>query len=93
MDVYNQTGPASYVLLGSLTLTVTGTPASPGVDSITPDTVDVTAPPASFTVAGFGFADTGFGLTVANFVQNGVFLGQVRATAGNSTSITLPFPT
>src|SRR5947208_13200289 len=49
-----------------------------------------------FSSSGGGFADSGFGLPVVNFVDsNGVLLGQVRATAltGGGTTLTVPFPT
>src|SRR4030095_7393257 len=63
------------------------------VDSITPNLIDLASPPASFTIAGSGFANLGFGLSVANFTRNGTLLAQARATSGNSTTLTVPFPT
>ena len=71
--------------------TVTG--AANEVSSITPNTVDLAAPPPSFTIAGNGFTNSGFGLPVANFTRNGTVIAQARATSGSSTSLTVPFPT
>jgi hypothetical protein len=51
------------------------------------------SPPANFTVAGNGFKDFGIGLPVANFYNGGTLVAQARATSGNSTSLTVPFPT
>jgi hypothetical protein len=51
------------------------------------------SPPPSFTIAGNGFTNSGFGLPVANFTRNGTVIAQARATAGTSTSLTVPFPT
>src|SRR6267142_792805 len=64
------------------------------VRSLTPSSIDLIAPPASFTVAGNGFVDSGFGPPVANFTRGGVLLGQARAlTLAASTTLTVPFPT
>src|SRR2546422_4617424 len=66
----------------------------PNTRSMTPTSMDLTEPPASFTVTGNGFADLGFGLPVANFVRGGTLLAQARATAlTGSTTLTMPFPT
>ena len=35
----------------------------------------------------------GFGLPVVNFIRNGTCIAQARATSGNSTTLTVPFPT
>src|SRR5204863_7241012 len=51
------------------------------------------ATPASFTIAGYGFTNSGFGLPVINFTRSGTVLAQARATSGTNTSITVPFPT
>ncbi|HEV8639722.1 MAG TPA: S8 family serine peptidase [Methylomirabilota bacterium] len=94
VQVYLQTGTASYSLLGSGTLTVSDTRPAPGVSAITPNSIDLATPPASFTITGGGFANLGFGLPVVNFVRNGVILAQARATAmTGSTTLTVPFPT
>ena len=96
VQVYNQTGSSGYSLLGTTSLTVNDTRPvlpPPGVGSITPNPIDLASPPASFTIAGSGFADTGFGLPVINFTLGGSFIAQARATSGNSTSLTVPFPT
>jgi len=71
--------------------TVTGAAAI--VNSITPNVIDLASPPASFTIAGNGFTNLGFGLPVINFVRNGTAIAQARATAGSSTSLTVPYPT
>src|SRR6185503_11493650 len=64
------------------------------VRSLTPSSIDLSAPPATFTIAGDGFVDNGFGLPVANFTRGGVLLGQARAlTLAASTTLTVPFPT
>ena len=63
------------------------------VNSITPNPVDLASPPESFTVTGGGFANPGFGLSVANFARNGLVIAQARATSGNGTTLTVPFPT
>src|SRR5262249_11728526 len=95
IQVYNQTGPGpSYALVGSTLLTVTDTRPPAQVTSVTPNPIDLANPPTTFTLAGQRFAETGFGLPVANFTRNGVLLGQARASAiGGSTSLTVPFPT
>jgi subtilisin family serine protease len=94
VQVYNQTGITnSWSLIGSTPLTVNDTRPAPGVSSITPNPIDLASPPASFTITGSGFANLGFGLSVANFTRNGILLAQVRATSGNSTTLTVPFPT
>ena len=92
-QVYIQTGDLTYALIGSVALTITG--AQPGnVSAITPSTVDLSAPPASFAITGTGFADLGFGLPVANFTRGGVLIAQARASSlTGSTTLTVPFPT
>src|SRR4029079_1302714 len=71
--------------------TVTGAAAI--VNSITPNPIDLASPPASFTIAGNGFANLGFGMSRVNFVRNGTAIAQAGATAGSSTSLTVPYPT
>jgi hypothetical protein len=44
-------------------------------------------------MTGNGFADSGLGLPVVNFVRNGLAIAQARAIAGTSNSLTVPFPT
>src|SRR3989442_1026900 len=93
VQVYLQTGAGSFGLLVSLTLTVTDTRPAPGVSAITPSSIDLVAPPASFTVTGNGFANLGFGLPVANFVRGGTVLAQARASAlTGSTTLLFHFP-
>jgi hypothetical protein len=98
VKVYNQhknTGSPQWTLIGSTTLTVNDTRPAPGVSSITPNPIDLAAPPASFTITGGGFADLGYGLPAANFYAGTTFIAQARATSMNSngTSITVPYPT
>ena len=93
VQVYIQTGDLTYTLIGSVTLTITGT--QPGsVSAITPSTIDLSAPPTSFTITGTGFGDIGFGLPVANFTRGGVLIAQARASSlTGSSTLTVPFPT
>ena len=95
VQVYNQTGPNSYLLIGSITLTVNDMrPCALCVRSLAPNSIDLIAPPATFAIAGGGFADKGFGLPIVNFNRGGTLLGQARASSltGRST-LTVPFPT
>src|SRR5215475_4278820 len=71
--------------------TVTG--SSTIVSGMSPNPVDLASPPASFTITGNGFANLGFGLSVVNFNRNGIVLAQARATSGNGTTLTVPYPT
>src|SRR2546422_64494 len=90
-QVWQQTGSApTFSLIGSAALTVTDT----RVSGITPSSIDLATPPASFTITGNGFANLGFGLPVVNFMRGTTLLAQARATAltGGST-LTVPFPT
>jgi subtilisin family serine protease len=93
VQVYNQTGSGSWSLVGSTSLTVNDSTPPPSVSSITPNTIDLASPPASFTIAGNGFKNLGFGLPVANFYSGGTLVAQARATSGSSTSLTIPYPT
>jgi subtilisin family serine protease len=91
-QVWQQTSSAlTFSLIGSTTLTVTDTR---GVSGVTPSTIDLASPPASFTITGNGFANLGFGLPVVNFVRNGTLIAQARATGlSGSTTLTVPYPT
>jgi hypothetical protein len=92
-QVYNQTGPKSYSLIGSITLTVTDS-RPPQVTDITPSSIDLTTHSATFKIEGQRFADNGFGRPVVNFVRDGALLAQARATLlVGSTTLTVPFPT
>jgi subtilisin family serine protease len=93
VQVYLQTGPGSFALLGSTTLTVTDSRPTPGVGSISPSEFDLADPPELFTITGSGFADLGFGRPIVNFTRNGAVLAQARATAMTATTLTVPFPT
>jgi hypothetical protein len=94
-QVWQQTGSApTFGLIGSAALTVVDTRPVPGVSGITPSTIDLASPPATFTITGNGFANLGFGLPVVNFVRGNTLIAQARATALNgSTTLTVPFPT
>jgi hypothetical protein len=93
VQVYNQTGPSSHVLVGGITLTVTDS-RPPRVTGITPSSIGLTTHPATFTIDGQRFADSGFGRPVVNFVRDGALLGQARAASlVGSTTLTVPFPT
>src|SRR5713101_6661676 len=89
---WQQTGSApTFSLIGSDALTVTDTR---GVSAITPSSIDLATPPASFTITGNGFANLGFGLPMVNFMRGTTLLAQARATAlTGSTTLTVPFPT
>ncbi len=90
-QVWQPTSASAFTLIGSAALTVTDTRASGG---ITPSSVELATPPASFTITGTGFADLGFGLPVINFMRGSTLLAQARATAlTGGTSLTVPFPT
>jgi hypothetical protein len=93
VQVYNQTGPTSYLLIGSITLIVTDSRV-PQVTDIAPSSIDLITHPATFKIDGQRFADNGFGRPVVNFMRNGALLGQARATSlVGSTTLTVPFPT
>src|SRR5207249_227324 len=61
---------------------------------ITPSSIDLATPPASFTITGNDFASVGFGIPMTNFMRGTTLLAQARATAltGGNT-LTVPFPT
>jgi hypothetical protein len=94
-QVWLPTSTASYMLIGTAALTVLDTRPAPGVTGITPSTIDLASPPATFTITGGGFDNLGFGLPVVNFMRNGTLLAQARATGvtGGGTMMTVPFPT
>src|SRR5258705_46078 len=72
VQVYNQTGAASWVLVGSIALTVKGTgPCQRRVTRISPNPIDMNSAPASFTIAGQDLANKGLGLPVANMKKQG----------------------
>src|SRR5262249_22504214 len=93
-QVYVQTGTLTYTLIGSVPLTIPHPRVLPGFNSITPNTVDLSAPPVSFTITGNGFVNQGFGLPVVNFTRGSTVLAQARATTmAGRTTLTVPFPT
>ena len=78
-------------LTGSTTLTV---PFPTQATAITPSSIDLLHPPASFTITGNRFANLGFGLPVVNFVRGTTVLAQAPATAlSGGTTLTVPYPT
>jgi hypothetical protein len=87
----NFAGNVNFTGGGDASVIVTGAAAE--VNSITPSSVNLAIPPANFTITGNGFTNFGFGLPVANFYRNGALIAQARASAGTSTSLTVPFPT
>jgi len=89
-QVWQQVGSNSFTLVTSVALTVTDTRS---VSAITPSSVDLASPPASFTMTGNGFTDIGVGLPVVNFMRGTTLIAQARATALTSTTLTVPFPT
>jgi hypothetical protein len=94
VQVYLQISANNFNLLGAADLTVNNSPVTPGVSTITPNTLDLATAPASFTITGNGFVNQGFGLPVVNFARGNTVLAQARATAmTGSTTLTVPFPT
>ncbi|PYN33105.1 MAG: hypothetical protein DME01_19695 [Candidatus Rokuibacteriota bacterium] len=91
-QVWHQTSSTpTFSLIGSGTLTATDTR---GVSGIVPNPVDLATRPATFTITGTGFANLGFGLPVVNFMRNGAFVAQARATGlAGGTTLTVPYPT
>ena len=92
VQVFLQTGPSSYGLLGSETLTVTDTPRASRSSAL--NRVDLASAPASFTITGNGFVNLGFGLPWGNFTRGGLLLTQAQRNGPRrlSTSLTGPFP-
>src|SRR5437773_2134534 len=74
-QVWQQTGSSSFTLLGTAALTVT---AARGVGGITPSSIDLAAPPATFTITGIGLSNLGYGLPVVNFIRGATLLAQAR---------------
>ena len=93
VQIYNQSGSSGWSLVGSVGLSIIQSTPPTSVTSISPNAVDLATPPSSFMVTGSGFTNFGFGLPVANFYRNGTLIAQARASAGTSTSLTVPFPT
>src|SRR2546426_3548409 len=61
---------------------------------ITPNSIDLATPPASFTITGNGFANLGFGLPEVHFIGGTTPLTHARPTPLTSGStLTVPFPT
>src|SRR3989442_1159814 len=90
---WQETGSApTFSLIGSAALTVTDTRPVPGVSGITPSSMDLATPPASFTITGNGFADLASGLPMVNFMRGTTLLAQARATALTGTTPTAAFP-
>src|SRR5207249_1608404 len=92
-EVYKQTGTNSFRLVGTTSLTVNDTSPVPGLSPITPNPGDLATPPASFTIAGSGFTNSGFGLPVINFTRSVTVIAQARATSAIPTRRTSDLPT
>src|SRR5947208_2863155 len=95
VQVYNQTGENTYLLVGGVPLTVTDSDRKSVVEGESAHrSGHLASAPASFSIGGQGLASGGFGLPVVNFTRGGMLLAQARATARtDSTTLTLPFPT
>src|SRR5204862_202551 len=95
VQVYNQTGASTYLLVGGVPLTVTDSrPCVLCVTDITPSSIDLASAPASFSIAGQGFATVALHVALPIFTRGGMLLAQARATAlTGSTTLTVPFPT
>src|SRR5437868_5028385 len=73
VQVYDQTRPASWTLVVSVTLTLTDPRPTPfPYTTLFRSSIDLATPPVAFSVAGQGFANTGSGLPVVNFARGGV---------------------
>src|SRR5437667_397926 len=81
VQVYNQTGPNTYPLVGSIPLTVADNRPPPAETQITPNPLHLPSPPKPFSIAGQRFESIGFGLPVVNFTRSAVLLAQSRASA------------
>src|SRR5947207_2248001 len=92
VQVYNQTGPGSWVLVGSITLTVNDTRPCPlCVTGVSPTPIDLASTPASFTIAGQGFAESGFGDRKSVVKGKGEHVGGGRGVGQQgSTTLTVP---
>jgi len=87
------TGTCSVTMSAAQAVTASFTSVT-GVSGITPSTIDLASPPATFTITGSGFANLGFGLPVVNFMSGTTLVAQARATAlAGNTTLTVPFPT
>src|SRR5439155_606867 len=70
VQVYNQTGPNAYLLVGSVPLSVEDNrPCALAATVNSPNALDLASPPATFSIAGQGFESLGFGLPVVNFTR------------------------
>src|SRR5262249_58740081 len=81
VEVYNQTGSNSFSIVGTTPLTVNDTRPAPGVNSITPNPIDLASPPASFTVTGGGLSTSRYGLHLLIFVPIVLFIAQARTSS------------
>src|SRR5262249_59622909 len=66
-QVWQQTGSSSFSLVTTVALTVTDTRR---VDGISPASINLAAPPATFTFTGIGFSNLGYGLPGINFIRS-----------------------
>src|SRR5207244_3522644 len=80
VQVYDQTGPSTYLLIGSTPLTVADTrPYTLCVTGITPSSIDLATPPAAFSAAVLPYTRSADRLPAVNFTRGGVVLAQARA--------------
>src|SRR5262249_4921823 len=88
-QVWQQTGSSTFSLITTVTLTVADTRR---VDGITPGSISLAAPPATFAITGIGFSDLGYGLPDVNFMRGNTLLAPARAAAlTGSPSLRVPF--
>src|SRR2546428_164987 len=81
-QIWQQTGSApTFSLIGSAVLTVTDTRPVPGVSGITPNSIDLATPPASFTITGNGFGNPDYTPPLVNLIRRVRLLVQEQATA------------
>src|SRR2546428_6119896 len=92
-QVWQQTGSApTFSLIGSAALTVTDTRPVPGVSGITPSSMDLATPPASFTITGNGFANLDRKSTRLNSSHDQISYAVFCLKKHNgSTTLTVPF--
>jgi len=63
------------------------------VSSSTPNPLDLALRTATFTIAGNGFTNLGFGWPAVNFVRKGLAFAQARAPSITGTTCATPYPT
>src|SRR3989442_181395 len=92
-QVWQQTGSApTFSLIGSAALTVTDTRPVPGVSGITPSSMDLATPPASFTSEEHTSALQSRPHLVCSLMLGTTLIAQARATALTVCTPTAAFP-